>query len=124
MSLYIPVNQMLHRYTAALTTKKWLHIKDKIKRTELKKIVRNRKFIYTISPRLFPRPDYWESNIKVLGHHAVMKETYWKPKKELTEFIDKNEKILFITFGSMTNLEPERKTKIILLILERIKIST
>ena len=51
--------------TAALTTKKWLHIQDKIKRTELKKIVHNRKFIYTISPSLFPRPDYWESNIKV-----------------------------------------------------------
>ena len=110
--------------TAALTTKKWLHIQDKIKRTELKKIVRNRKFIYTISPRLFPRPDYWESNIKVLGHHAVMKETDWQPKKELTEFIDKNEKILFITFGSMTNPEPERKTKIILEILERNKIAT
>jgi sterol 3beta-glucosyltransferase len=110
--------------TAALTTKKWLHIQDKIKRTELKKTVRNRKFIYTISPRLFPRPDYWESNIKVLGHHAVMKETDWKPKKELTEFIDKNEKILFITFGSMTNPEPERKTKIILEILERNKIAT
>ena len=110
--------------TAALTTKKWLHIQDKIKRTELKKIVHNRKFIYTISPRLFPRPDYWESNIKVLGHHALMKETDWKPKKELTEFIDKNEKILFITFGSMTNPEPERKTKIILEILERNKIAT
>ena len=110
--------------TAALTIKKWLHIQDKIKRTELKKIVRNRKFIYTISPSLFPRPDYWESNIKVLGHHAVMTETDWKPKKELTEFIDKNEKILFITFGSMTNPEPERKTKIILEILERNKIAT
>ena len=53
-----------------------------------------------------------------------MKETDWKPKKELTEFIDKNEKILFITFGSMTNPEPERKTKIILEILERNKIAT
>jgi len=110
--------------TAALTAKKWLHIQDKIKRTELKKIVRNRKFIYTISPSLFPRPDYWESNIKVLGHHSLMKETDWKPKKDLTEFIDKNEKILFITFGSMTNPEPERKTKIILEILERNKIAT
>ena len=110
--------------TAALTTKKWLHIEDKIKRTELKNIVRSRKFIYTISPSLFPRPDYWESYIKVLGHHTVKKKTDWKPKKELSEFIDKNEKILFITFGSMTNPEPERKTKIILEILERNKIAT
>lgn len=109
--------------TAALTTKKWLHIHDKIKRSELKKIVHNRNFIYTISPGLFPRPDDWESNIKVLGHHALIKNIDWNPPKELTEFIDKNEKILFITFGSMTNPEPERKTKIILEILERNKIA-
>ena len=109
--------------TAALTTKKWLHIEDKIKRTELQSIVHCRRFIYTISPSLFPRPDYWESNIKVLGHHAVKKKTYWKPEKELSEFIDRNEKIIFITFGSMTNPEPERKTKIILETLERNKIA-
>jgi len=98
----------------AITTKKWLNIKDNIKRKELKKIVRDRKFIYTISPHLFPRPDYWNSNVKVLGHHELKLKSDWKPKKELSEFIAKNEKILFITFGSMINLEPERKTKIIL----------
>lgn len=108
--------------TTAMTAKKWLHIRDKIKRSQLKSIVRNRKFIYTISPQLFPRPDYWKSNIKVLGHHSVQKKTNWKPEKELSEFIDRNEKILFITFGSMINPEPERKTKIILEILERNKI--
>ena len=106
----------------AKTTIKWIKIKDKIKQKELKRIVRSRKFIYTISPNLFPRPDYWKSNIKVLGHHAVQKKTVWKPEKELSEFIDKNKKILFITFGSMINPEPEQKTKIILEILERNKI--
>lgn len=109
--------------TAALITKKWLHIEDYIKRTDLRSIVRSRRFIYTISPSLFPRPYYWESNIQVLGHHAVKKSTYWKPEKELSEFVEKNEKILFITFGSMINPEPERKTKIILETLERNKIA-
>jgi len=106
----------------AKTTKKWLKIKDKIKQNELKKLVRSRKFIYTISPHLFPRPDYWRSNVKVLGHHALQNKTEWEPDKELSEFINRNEKILFITFGSMINPEPERKTKIILEILERNKI--
>lgn len=105
--------------TAALTTKKWLHLQDRIRRSELKSIIRTRNFIYTISPRLFPRPDYWESNIRVLGHHTLLKETDWRPQKELSEFISRNEKILFITFGSMTNPAPERKTRIILGILER-----
>jgi len=107
-----------------MAAKKWLQIKDKTSRRELKNIIHSRKFIYTISPGLFPRPSYWESNIKVLGHQELKRETEWQPEKELTEFIDKHEKILFITFGSMPNPEPKLKTKIILEILERNKIPT
>ncbi|MCK4357568.1 MAG: glycosyltransferase family 1 protein [Candidatus Cloacimonetes bacterium] len=108
--------------TTTMTAKKWLHINDKIMRKEIKKIIRSRNFIYTISPRLFPRPRHWESNIKILGHQALKRKIDWKPEKELTEFIEKHEKILFITFGSMINPEPKRKTKIILKILEQNKI--
>jgi len=108
--------------TATMAARKWLQIKDKISRRELKNVIQHRKFIYTISPGLFPRPDYWESNIKVLGHQELKRKTEWKPEKELTEFIDKHEKILFITFGSMPNPEPELKTKIIIEILERNRI--
>jgi UDP:flavonoid glycosyltransferase YjiC (YdhE family) len=108
--------------TATKMTKKWLKIKDKITRRQLKNLIHNRKFIYTISPSLFPRPDYWESNVKVLGHQEFIRKTDWKPEKKLTEFIEKNEKILFITFGSMTNPAPKQKTTIILEILERNKI--
>jgi UDP:flavonoid glycosyltransferase YjiC (YdhE family) len=108
--------------TATMAAKKWLHIKDKITRRELKSIIHSRRFIYTISPSLFPRPSYWVSNIKVLGHQELRRKTDWKPEKKLTEFIAKHEEILFITFGSMPNPEPKQKTKIILEILERNKI--
>ena len=108
--------------TATMAAKKWLQIKDNITRKELKNIIHSRKFIYTISPMLFPRPSYWESNIKVLGHQELKRKTDWKPEKKLTEFIEKHEEILFITFGSMPNPEPKLKTKIILEILERNKI--
>ena len=108
--------------TATMTAKKWLQINDKITRKQLKNIIHSRKFIYTISPCLFPRPGYWESNIKILGHQELKQETDWKPEKKLTEFIEKHEKILFVTFGSMPNPEPKLKTKIILEILERNKI--
>jgi sterol 3beta-glucosyltransferase len=108
--------------TATMAAKKWLQIKDKITRRELKDLIHTRKFIYAISPALFPRPDYWGNNIKVLGHQELKKKTDWKPEKKLTEFIEKHEKILYITFGSMPNPEPERKTKIFLEILERNKI--
>jgi UDP:flavonoid glycosyltransferase YjiC (YdhE family) len=108
--------------TAALATKKWLNIEGKIKRSELRKKVRERRFIYTISPSLFPRPSYWESNVRVLGYHELKRESEWKPEKELIEFIEKNNKIVFVTFGSMPNTEPEYRTKVILDILEQNKI--
>lgn len=109
--------------TAALNIKKWMPEKDKIKRKELQEIVRRRRFIYTISPSLFPRPEYWASNFSVLGHHTLKRRSDWKPEKELAEFINRHEKILFITFGSMPNPAPERKTNIILDILERNRIA-
>jgi len=102
-----------------MMVKKWLQINDKITRKQLKNIIHSRKFIYTISPSLFPRPSYWESNVKILGHQELKRKTDWKPEKKLTEFIEKYEKILFITFGSMINPEPKLKTKIFLEILER-----
>ena len=57
-----------------------------------------------------------------MGHKELKRKTDWKPEKKLTEFIERHEKILFITFGSMPNPDPKRKTKIILEILERNKI--
>ena len=81
--------------TATMAAKKWLQIDEKITRRELKNTIRSRKFIYTLSPSLFRWPDYWESNIKVLGHQELKRKTDWKPEKKLTEFIEKHEKILF-----------------------------
>jgi len=107
---------------ATMAAKKWLHIKEKITRREIKSVIHGRKFIYAISPVLFPRPHYWDSNIKVLGHQELKRKTGWKPEKKLTEFIEKHEKIVFITFGSMPNPNPKLKTKIILDILEKNKI--
>ena len=89
---------------------------------QLKNIIHSRKFIYSISPALYPQQDYWEKNVKVVGYQELTRETNWKPEKKLTAFIEKNEKILFITFGSMTNPEPEQKTKLFLDILERNRI--
>ena len=105
--------------TSALTAKKWLQIKEKISRKQIKSILPTRKFIYTISPSLFPRPSYWQNNVKVLGHQELKSKSSWKPESKLTEFLNKHKKIVFITFGSMTNPEPDVKTRIFMDILER-----
>jgi UDP:flavonoid glycosyltransferase YjiC (YdhE family) len=107
---------------AAKNVKKGLGIHEKISRKQLTEIVDTRKFIYTISPDMFPRQDHWDSNVHVLGYHELKRKTNWEPEIELLEFIEKNEKIVFVTFGSMPNTEPEYRTKVLLDILERNKI--
>lgn len=101
---------------------KWLKVTRKITRKQIKNTLLSNKAIYTISPSLFKRPDYWNKNLKILGYHERDKTTNWKPNKNLEKFITKHNKILFITFGSMINPEPEKKTKTILDILEKHKI--
>ena len=46
----------------------------------------------------------------------------WKPEPELNAFLGTHKKILFITFGSMTNPEPEENTSLFLEILQKNKI--
>jgi len=100
---------------------KWLKLTKKITRKQLKNALLSNKAIYTISPSLFSRPDYWHENLKILGYHKRNKATNWQPDKDLSDFLEahKNDRILFITFGSMTNPEPEGKTETVREILER-----
>jgi len=95
--------------TSLKISKKWLDLERKITRKQIKNVLLSSKAIYTISPILFPRPDYWDENLKVLGYQERKKSINWQPDKSLEEFIEKHDKILFITFGSMLNPEPEEK---------------
>lgn len=91
----------------------------KIKTSEIKKALFGEKVIYTISPSLFKRPEYWTENLQVLGYHERKKTVNWKPSQELMSFLKKHPKVILVTFGSMVNTNPTEKTRIILEILER-----
>ncbi len=103
-------------------SRKWLTMKEKYKWSEIKNVLRNSKSIYTISPSLFSRPGNWPENLKVLGYHQRSQHKNRKPSGRLVKFIEKHDKILFITFGSMVNPAPRKNTRILLEILERHKI--
>jgi UDP:flavonoid glycosyltransferase YjiC (YdhE family) len=105
--------------TTVMISKKWLGITRKITRKQIKDALESNKAIYTISPSLFSRPDDWNENLKILGFHQRSQTTTWQPDNTLRDFLEKHQRILFITFGSMTNPEPEEKTRIIIDILER-----
>lgn len=105
-------------------SKKWLKIKDRIKRSEIKNILQDGQSIYTISPSLFKRPEYWSDNLKVMGFHQKKQNTSWVPSGNLTNFLEKYDKILFVTFGSMVNSTPTKNSNIILDILKHHNITT
>ena len=105
-----------------MTTIKWLKVNGKITRRQIKSVIRSNRIGYTISPSLFPRPEYWNKNMDVLGYHERNKVINWQPDEALSNFLQKHDRILLITFGSMTNPEPEKKTRVIIEILERNKI--
>lgn len=102
--------------------RKWLKTKEKIAQKDVLDVLKNKRSIYTISPALFPQPKNWSREIKVAGYHERKGKSQWESSKELNAFLEKHDKILFITFGSMINPEPEKKTRLILDILVRNRI--
>ena len=105
--------------TTTLISKKWLKTNHNVSRKQISHALSSNKAVYTISPSLFPKPAYWNENLSVLGFYERNKTVSWEPDKDLTDFLDKHPKVLFITFSSMSNPEPEKKTRIFTDILER-----
>jgi len=94
---------------------------SKFPQKEIKKALFSEKLVYSISPTLFQRPDGWESNIQVLGHHERNMKSNWKPDQSLMRFLDRYKKIVFLTFGSMVSPNPEKVTQIFLSVLDELK---
>jgi len=105
-----------------LISARWLDLERKITLRQVKKGLASTKAIYMISPSLFPRPDYWDERLQVLGYHERSKTVQWQPEDGLLQFLGKHDRILFITFGSMLNPSPGEVTSLILDILDRNKI--
>lgn len=101
---------------------KWLKYPGIISRRDIKKELLTNKAIYTLSPALFSKPPEWKGNLNVVGYQQKIYNTNWQASEELKGFLKKHKKILFISFGSMLNPEPEKKTKLFLDILERNRI--
>lgn len=74
--------------------------------------------IFTVSPSFFNLegiPDH----VHFLGYQERNKEQHWKPTEELQQFVQKHQRFMFVTFGSMSNPEPGRKTEIMLKVLTK-----
>ncbi len=88
-----------------------LEPKPRISTQRIKSALRSNRGVYTISPSLFSRPEYWGSNLRVMGYPEREKKSNFNPEAELLNFLNQNPKVVFVTFGSMTNPDPEGKTR-------------
>ncbi len=95
----------------------WINLEGKIKGKEIGKALQTNRAFYTISSHLFPKPDSWTKNIQVFGYQEREYQKSYSPPGELSEFLSRHEKILFVTFGSMTNPDPQGKTQAIIQVL-------
>lgn len=101
---------------------KYLNSTPSISPKQIKNALSVNKVVYTISPSLFARPTYWPDHMQVLGYHERKSASNWKPSDQILNFLNRHNKLLFISFGSMLNPDPHEKTAIFLRILEKNKI--
>lgn len=86
-------------------------------------LLKQQRTFYTVSPILFPKPKDWDDGVEVVGYFERAKINHWKPSEELINFLANHEKIVFISFGSISNSNPKKNTATILQVLKKHKIA-
>lgn len=79
----------------------------------------SKKLIFTVSPSIYEKDPSWPENVDVLGYHEKSHSSNWEPSSGLLQFFEKHPKVLLLTFGSMTNPEPGKKTRVFLDLLDK-----
>jgi sterol 3beta-glucosyltransferase len=74
--------------------------------------------LYNLSPTVIPRPMDWSPNIHMHGYWFLPAAANWQPPRELVSFIENGAPPIYIGFGSMTNLQAEEMTKLVIKALE------
>ena len=94
--------------------------KQLMKKSRIRDFILNQQpYFYAISPSVFKRPADWPNNVKITGFRELAKAQDYVPPAELSEFLDRHAKVLFVSFGSMINSDPAGKTRAIVSLLEK-----
>lgn len=94
--------------------------KKKLSKRQIKDFLLNQQpYFYSFSPSVFKRPDHWPKHVMISGFRELEKAKTYEPPQALTDFLDEHKKVLFISFGSMVNNNPEGKTEAILDLLQK-----
>lgn len=100
-------------------TTREMRAKMGIKRHQIKPAIMEQILIYTVSPTLFGGREYWPDHVHVVGYRERDRSRNWQPEPGLIRFLERHEKIIFVTFGSMQNPEPSVTTGMLLNTLQK-----
>lgn len=90
------------------------------KSDEIRKALFSKKLIYAISPVLFERPESWPAHVQVTGYHQRKQTDDWQPDEKLIQFLSAHQRVLFLTFGSMVNQQPEATSHLIYAVAKKV----
>jgi sterol 3beta-glucosyltransferase len=75
-------------------------------------------WLFAYSPQVVPKPPDWEDIHHVTGYWFLDAPPDWQPSAELARFLDSGPPPVYIGFGSMSDKDPERQTRMALHALE------
>jgi len=78
---------------------------------------------YAVSPKLFPRPEYWPDRLSVSEFRERNKQKGYEPPLDLVEFLNQHPKPVYIGFGSMINSKPKIIGQYIIAVCELLDLS-
>ena len=70
------------------------------------------------SPLMLPKPPDWQDRHHVTGYWFLDAPVHWQPPLELAQFLESGPPPVYIGFGSMSDKDPERRTRLALRALE------
>jgi UDP:flavonoid glycosyltransferase YjiC (YdhE family) len=70
------------------------------------------------SPQVLSKPPDWGDNHHVTGYWFLDAQTNWQPPMELVHFLKSGSPPVYVGFGSMSDKDPERVTRLVLRALE------
>lgn len=79
---------------------------------------RGTPWLYAYSPQLLPKPPDWSENLHVTGYWFLDAPPDWQPPAELLRFLESGPPPVYVGFGSNSDKDPERRTRLVLRALE------
>jgi sterol 3beta-glucosyltransferase len=75
-------------------------------------------WLFGYSPRVLPKPPDWADDHHVTGYWFLEAPPNWQPAAELAHFLESGPPPVYVGFGSMSDKDPERQTRLALRALE------